>query len=215
MTDEEARRARLVRRVAAEMEALQPRTGVVLSPRVAAALGSVPRHLFLPSGLAASAYDDTALPIGWGQTISQPLIVALMTELARPDPEARVLEIGTGSGYQTAVLAAVAGQVCSIEVVPALAEAAAKRLAGLGNVELRRGDGRAGWPERAPFDAIMLTAAPAELPPALPAQLKVGGRLVAPLGRHAFAQQLCVFDKDGAGGLVRRAVLDVSFVPLV
>jgi protein-L-isoaspartate(D-aspartate) O-methyltransferase len=217
MDSDQDRRDRLLRRVAAEMEELEGRTGCALPPAVAAALAAIPRHRFVPPGMAAAAYDDSALPIGHGQTISQPLIVALMTALLAPQPHHRVLEIGTGSGYQAAMLSPLVARVYSVETVEALAKAATDRLNELGcaNVEIRHGDGRRGWPEQAPFDGIIVTAAAAEMPPALPAQLVAGGRLVAPLGRFPFAQELWVFDKTAGGGLRGRMVLPVAFVPLV
>lgn len=210
-------RDRLVKQISDEMEALQQQIGCLLSPRVAQALASVPRHEFVPEALQSAAYDDQALPIGWNQTISQPFIVALMTERLAPQPQHRLLEIGTGSGYQAAVLSLLVQRVFSIEMVPALATAASQRLARLGfdNIEVRQGDGRQGWVEQAPFDGIIVTAAAAELPPALPAQLKIGGRLVAPLGRAPFAQDLCVFQKEAEGRMCSRSLLAVTFVPLV
>ncbi|TAN74081.1 MAG: protein-L-isoaspartate(D-aspartate) O-methyltransferase [Magnetospirillum sp.] len=206
-----------MRRVAAEMEQLENRTGCRLSARVAESLGSVPRHLFVPPGQMAAAYDNSALAIGRGQTISQPLIVALMTELLDPRPHHRVLEIGTGSGYQAAVLSSLVERVYGVEIIEALAEAAGRRLLDLGyaNVMVRHGDGRRGWPEQAPFDGIIVTAAAAELPSALAAQLKPGGRLVAPLGSHSFAQELWLFEKPETGPLRGCMVLPVAFVPLV
>lgn len=217
MDDSKKQRDRLVKQVSDEMEELHQRVGCLLSPRVAQALASVPRHEFVPAALQSAAYDDQALPIGWNQTISQPFIVGLMTERLEPQPQHRVLEIGTGSGYQAAVLSLLVQRVFSVEMIPALATAASQRLARLGfdNVEVRQGDGRQGWVEQAPFDGIIVTAAAAELPPALPAQLKIGGRLVAPLGRSPFAQDLCVFQKEAEGRMCRRSLLAVAFVPLV
>ncbi len=217
MDSPEDRRSRLVRRVAAEMAELVVRTGCLLSARVAEALGSVPRHLFVPPGQVSAAYDNSALQIGHGQTISQPLIVALMTELLDPQPHHRVLEIGTGSGYQAAVLSPLVERVYGVETIKALAESATHRLLDLGysNVAVRHGDGRYGWPEEAPFDGIIVTAAAADLPPALVAQLKPGGRMVAPLGAHSFAQELWLFEKPKTGPLQGRMVLPVAFVPLL
>jgi protein-L-isoaspartate(D-aspartate) O-methyltransferase len=182
-------------------------------PRVLEAMRSVERHLFVPAGRRAEAYHDDPLPIGHGQTISQPYIVALMTELAQVRPGARVLEVGTGSGYQAAVLAALGGQVHSIEIVEPLARAASERLARLGyrNVTVRVGDGYGGWPEKAPFDAIVVTAAPPRIPPALVAQLAPGGRLVAPVGDGS--QELVVIERTEAGTRERR-VAAVRFVPM-
>ncbi|HKX00797.1 MAG TPA: protein-L-isoaspartate(D-aspartate) O-methyltransferase [Bryobacteraceae bacterium] len=189
----------------------------VANPDVLRAMRAVPRHLFVPEDRRAYAYADTPLPIGHGQTISQPYIVAFMTELVEPAKGQRVLEIGAGSGYQAAVLSELAGEVFTIEIVPELARSAAERLASLGyrNVTVRQGDGYLGWPERAPFDRIILTAAPPEIPHALIDQLKPGGRLVAPVGENAGEQKLVVVDKGRDGKLRRRSVLAVAFVPMV
>jgi protein-L-isoaspartate(D-aspartate) O-methyltransferase len=158
----------------------------VRTPAVLQAMRKVPRHEFVPESARRFAADDRPLPIGEGQTISQPYIVALMTELAGLTPESRVLEVGTGSGYQTAMLAELAAEVCTVEIVPELARRAEGDLARLGypNVHLRLGDGYLGWPELAPFDAIVVTAAPEKIPPPLLEQLKVGGRLVIPVGDY-------------------------------
>jgi protein-L-isoaspartate(D-aspartate) O-methyltransferase len=189
----------------------------VHSPQVVRAMREVPRHKFVPPAQRASAYQDSPLPIGYGQTISQPYIVALMTELLELQRTHRVLEIGTGSGYQAAVLAKLAGQVYTIEIVPALAESARKTLAGEGikNVIVRTGDGYQGWPDQAPFDRILLTAAPAEIPLVFYDQLKPGGRLVAPVGERLQDQQLMVIEKDEKGGIARRSIIPVRFVPMV
>ncbi len=189
----------------------------VQDARVLAALRAVPRHLFVMPGSEDEAYDDRPVPIGYGQTISQPYIVALMTELARVKPGDRVLEIGTGSGYQAAVLSRVAGAVHTIEIVEPLAERARKLLVDLGcrNVIVRTGDGYLGWPDAAPFDAIVVTAAPDHVPPALVAQLKAGGRLVIPVGGVQDVQELRLIEKDQAGTVRSRDVTDVRFVPLV
>jgi len=188
-----------------------------LDPKVMAAMAAVPRHAFVPRESRSSAYMNRPLGIGYDQTISQPFIVALMTDLLDLQPEDRVLEIGTGCGYQTAVLACLAARVYSMEVVANLAHDAAERLARLGydNVELGVGDGYAGWPDAAPFDAIIVTAAPAVIPDALVAQLEVGGRLVIPVGRRNETQILyrCVRRRDG--GLTRERRLPVAFVPMV
>ncbi len=187
----------------------------IRTPAVLKALRETPRHLFVPEALRRSAYNDHPLPIGHGQTISQPYIVASMTELLGVRPGDKVLEIGTGSGYQTAILARLAGRVYSMEIVEPLAKEAAARLKemGLRNVEVRAGDGYRGWPEEAPFDRIIVTAAPPELPPALLAQLKNGGRLVAPVGREW--QELVVVDKDLDGRIRQRTEYPVVFVPMV
>jgi len=185
----------------------------VRNPAVLTAMRSVPRQVFVPEGERRRAYDDGPLSIGHGQTISQPYIVALMTELARLESTSRVLEIGTGCGYQTAVLAACAGWVWTIELEPELAEKAARTLAELGvaNVTQRVGDGSLGWPEAAPFDAILVTAAPADVPPALLDQLAEGGRLVIPLGTAS--QDLWVFTRD-PDGIRRESIIPVRFVLL-
>jgi protein-L-isoaspartate(D-aspartate) O-methyltransferase len=187
----------------------------VRDPLVLRAMAEVPRHHFVPAASAAQAYEDHPLPIGRGQTISQPYIVALMTECLGLKGGEKVLEVGTGSGYQAAVLARIAGRVFSIEIDPALAAAAAGTLEGLGvrNVRVRSGDGFFGWPEEAPFDAIIVTAAAPEVPPALLAQLAEGGRLVLPLGDPATFQRLTVITKR-AGKSRAEAVLDVRFVPM-
>lgn len=177
------------------------------------AMRSVKRHMFVPAVDRARAYDDGPLSIGRGQTISQPYIVALMTELARLSPASRVLEVGTGCGYQTAVLAACAREVWTIELEPDLAARAEATLAALGvrNVRQRVGDGSLGWPEAAPFDAIVVTAAAAEIPPALLEQLAPGARLVIPMGTTS--QNLFVVTRD-AEGIRRKPVIPVRFVPL-
>jgi protein-L-isoaspartate(D-aspartate) O-methyltransferase len=188
----------------------------ITDPRVLAAMGRVPRHRFVPEALATQAYGDNPLPIGSGQTISQPYIVALMTQWAEVHPGDKVLEVGTGSGYQAAVLAELTKEVFSIELLPELARQAATRLTqlGYGRVHLRCGDGYQGWPEAAPFEVILVTAAAPRVPEALEAQLKEGGRLVIPLGPPGGAQTLVKFRKV-KGKLVQDASLPVRFVPLV
>lgn len=188
----------------------------VIGERVMAALNKVPRHRFVPSGEEPRAYDNRPLPIGHGQTISQPFIVALMTDLLDLKPGDKVLEIGTGCGYQAAVLGELAREVYTIEIVVPLAKEAAARLAalGYGNVSVRSGDGYLGWPEQAPFDAIMVTAGAREVPPALVQQLKPGGRLVIPVGPQWSGQELLVIEKDASGRTATRKVLAVRFVPL-
>jgi protein-L-isoaspartate(D-aspartate) O-methyltransferase len=187
-----------------------------LDPEIRAALERVPRHLFVPSSLADAAYADTAIPIGHGQTISQPFIVALMTQLAAVDGDSVVLEVGTGSGYQAAVLAELVKRVYSIEIVTELAEEAALRLTRLGydNVETRAGDGYGGWPEAAPFDAILVTAAAPEIPLPLIEQLAPGGRLIAPVGAPHETQELMLLEKRESGVIETRTKLPVAFVPL-
>lgn len=189
----------------------------IRSPAVLRAMRKVPRHLFVPEDLQGSAYSDEPLPIGNGQTISQPYVVAFMTEQLDLEPSHKVLEIGTGSGYQAAVLAELAADIFSIEIVPELGERAGQTLAEQGseNVHVRVGNGYLGWPEEAPFDRILLTAAPRKLPEALVDQLKRGGRLVAPVGPLHGTQEVIVLDKDRDGTTRRRSVLPVFFVPMV
>ena len=204
-----AERERMVRD---QIERRGVRDGEVLR-----AMRNTPRHLFVPEALRGQAYADGPLPIGSGQTISQPYIVASMSALLGPSRTLRVLEIGTGSGYQAAVLAPLFRQVYSIEIVPELGTAAAALLRKLGysNVTVRIGDGYAGWPEEAPFDRIMLTAAPPEIPQALLDQLAPGGRMVAPVGSSVWDQELLLVEKDKAGRVTRKAVYPVRFVPMV
>ena len=187
-----------------------------LDPRVRAAMLKVPRERFVSAESAAAAYDNRPLPIGHRQTISQPLIVAAMTQLLHIGPDARVLEVGTGSGYQTAVLAELAARVSTIEIVEPLAAGAKKVLGELGydNVAFRCGDGAAGWPEQAPFDGIIVTAAAREIPPALIDQLKPGGHLVIPVGPSAMGQDLLLVEKDLAGKVREHRLFSVAFVPL-
>jgi len=216
--DYAAQRARLVLEVDATYAATRAETGLpAMSPAVRAALGKVERHRFVPAAQQSLAYRNHPLPIGSGQTISQPYIVALSTDLISPQAGQRVLEIGTGSGYQAAILAEIVAQVYSIELVPSLGKEAAERLKTLGyaNVEVRIGDGYAGWPEQAPFDSIVVTAAAPRVPEALVQQLKPGGRMVIPVGASFEAQQLLVIEKRADGSVMRRSVLPVRFVPLV
>ncbi|HSC13969.1 MAG TPA: protein-L-isoaspartate(D-aspartate) O-methyltransferase [Gammaproteobacteria bacterium] len=186
-----------------------------LGEAVLGALRAVPRHEFVPAALRGSAYRNVSLPIGEDQTISQPFIVALMTDLASVDDGSRVLEIGTGSGYQAAVLAQIARDVYTIEIVETLGRRADATLGRLGydNVHVRIGDGYRGWPEAAPFDAIVVTAAPDEVPAPLIEQLAVGGRLVVPVGAEDEVQSLRVLTKDSAGNVTQSDVLPVRFVP--
>jgi protein-L-isoaspartate(D-aspartate) O-methyltransferase len=186
------------------------------SARVMNAIDAVPRHRFVPEHELDNAYANRPLPIGYGQTISQPYIVALMTELLGPESEDIVLEVGTGSGYQAAVLAELVARVYTIEIVPPLAKSAALRLDRLGytNVEVRLGDGYHGWPEHGPFDGIVVTAAANAIPPPLIEQLKPGGRMLIPVGAPFFAQELIVLSKDARGKVTTRSVLPVAFVPL-
>jgi len=187
------------------------------SEAVMQAMAEVDRVDFLPPDLRAYAYDNNAQPIECGQTISQPYIVALMTDLLDLQPEDVVLEVGTGSGYQAAILARLASRVYSIEVIPELAESARQRLArqGCDNVETRCADGAQGWPERAPFDAIIVTAAATHIPETLVDQLKPGGRMVIPVGLPYMHQELFLVTKDSEGATQSRPMLGVIFVPLV
>jgi protein-L-isoaspartate(D-aspartate) O-methyltransferase len=205
--DYQQQRARMVERQLAARD--------ITEPRVLAAMRKVPRHRFVDPAQATSAYADRPLSIGHGQTISQPYIVALMTQLADPQPGDRVLEIGTGSGYQAAVLAELASAVYTIEIVEPLAAEATHRLQELGydNVQVRAGDGYAGWPEHAPFDIVMLTAAPEQVPQPLLDQLKPGGRLVAPVGSQLLGQELRLIRKRDDGSLRTTRVAPVRFVP--
>ncbi len=212
-----AAREGMLREVAAMARETSRETGrPVFADAVIAALRRVPRHAFVPAALVAVAYENRPLPIGLGQTISQPYIVALSTDLLDLRPEHRVLEIGTGSGYQAAVLAEIAASVATIEIVEPLGRAAAARLATLGyrNVEVRIGDGYRGWPERAPFDRILVTAAAPEVPAPLVEQLARGGRMVIPVGSSQFAQQLLLVEKRADGSVNSTVVLPVRFVPL-
>lgn len=187
----------------------------VKDPRVLEAMRAAPRHEFVPENLRGEAYADNPLPIGHGQTISQPYIVALMTEALRPQPGDRVLEIGTGSGYQAAVLSPLVKEVFTMEIVAPLAERAAATLERLGfkNVHVKAGDGWLGWPEKAPFDAIIVTCAPDKVPPALEAQLREGGRMVIPVGPEGGVQELVLLEKRG-GESGRKGLLPVRFVPM-
>jgi len=184
-------------------------------PTVLKVMSAVPRHLFVPEAYQKRAYADSPLPIGYGQTISQPFIVAEMTRLLQLHPESKVLEVGTGSGYQAAVLAGCTSQVFSIEIIEPLATAAASRLNRMGyKVQIRNGDGYFGWPEEAPFDAIVVTAAAGEIPPPLIHQLAPGGRMVIPVGAPLGIQSLMLVQKDLSGKLRTRSLMPVRFVPL-
>lgn len=187
----------------------------VFMPEVMEAIARVPREEFVPDHLKPLSYENIPLPIGDGQTISQPFIVALMTDLLRPEKEDIVLEIGAGSGYQAAVLSQLIKKLYTVEIVPALALKAAQLLKGLGfeNVEIKQGDGSRGWPEHAPFDSIIATAAATEIPPALMEQLKPGGRLVIPIGYPGRTQQLMLVQKEEKGRFTSRNILPVAFVP--
>jgi protein-L-isoaspartate(D-aspartate) O-methyltransferase len=213
----EPQRKRMVDEIAGLVRETRLETGrSALAEAVMAAMAKVPRHEFVPPAERRNAYANRPLPIGMGQTISQPFIVALMTELMEVKAGDRVLEIGTGSGYQAAVLAELAGTVYTVEIVEPLAREAEQNLKRLGyrNVVTRIGDGYRGWPEQAQFDAIMVTAAPREVPQALIDQLRPGGRLVVPVGSQSAGQSLLVIAKQPDGSITRRTVLAVRFVPL-
>jgi protein-L-isoaspartate(D-aspartate) O-methyltransferase len=211
----------LLDEIAEEARATAAYTGrAAFSPRTMEAMATVPREKFVreADGDAEFAYLNLPLPIGYGQTISQPYIVALMTDLLDLAGQERVLEVGTGSGYQAAILSVLAKEVYSIEVVEPLAQEAAEKLSRLGyrNVEVRHGDGHRGWPEKAPFDAIIVTAASGEgVPPDLVAQLRPGGRMVIPVGPSRHAQTLLLVTKNREGRVEQRTILPVAFVPLV
>jgi len=213
-----ALRTAMVEEVEATYAETRSYTGLqAMSPRVRAALGKVERHRLVPPQQRALAYRNHPLPIGQGQTISQPYIVALSSDLIAPEPQHVVLEIGTGSGYQAAVLAEIVRKVYSIEILEPLAALARENLARLGytNIEIRVGDGYQGWPEQAPFDAIVVTAAAPQVPPALVAQLKPGGRLVIPVAAGGDEQELLLVTKTADGAIRRKSLLPVRFVPLV
>jgi protein-L-isoaspartate(D-aspartate) O-methyltransferase len=213
----EAERTAMLRDIAEEIAYTRTEIGKdAFDARVMAAMAGVPREVFVPESHRLLAFANGPVPIGHGQTISQPYIVALMTDLLEPRPGHVVLEIGTGSGYQAAVLAGLVRRVYSVEIIAALAAAAAGRLAGLGcdNVIVRHGDGYRGWPEHAPFDGIIVTAAAPHVPPPLVEQLKPGGRLVIPVGLPGCIQQLSVIEKHADGKTSQRDVLMVAFVPL-
>ncbi|MCM2288375.1 MAG: protein-L-isoaspartate(D-aspartate) O-methyltransferase [Sulfuritalea sp.] len=210
-------RNRLLQEIRAEAWNTRGYTGrAAFDPRVMEALHRVPRHEFIAPGSLHLAYANHPLPIGHGQTISQPYIVALMTDLIRPEADDVVLEIGTGSGYQAAVLAELVKRIYSVEIVPELARAADARLRRLGydNVEVRSGNGRLGWPQHAPYDAILVTAAASRIPPALVAQLKPEARLVIPVGDPHDAQELIVVERREDGSVGQTPVLPVALVPL-
>lgn len=212
----EAEREALVREIEADVRSTREYTGRRrLKASTLDAIRKVPRHEFVPARLRSLAYRNQPLPIGEDQTISQPYIVALMTDLAELGPESIVLEVGTGSGYQAAVLAEIVAEVYTIEIVEPLGRRAAATLGRLGydNVHTRIGDGYRGWPERAPFDAILVTAAPDEVPAPLIEQLKVGGRLVVPVGPEGRTQSLQMLEKGLDGAISTTDVLPVAFVP--
>jgi protein-L-isoaspartate(D-aspartate) O-methyltransferase len=188
----------------------------VLDERVLDVLRQVPRHLFVPKGSQDEAYKNRPVAIGHGQTISQPYIVAIMTDLLKPQPDHRVLEVGTGSGYQAAVMAMLTDEVFTMEIIEALGSQARQRLEQLGyhNVQVRIGDGYYGWEEHAPFDAIIVTAAANHIPPPLVKQLRPGGRMIIPVGSTFMVQQLVLVEKDQEGVVTLKQILPVRFVPL-
>ncbi|SCK60457.1 protein-L-isoaspartate(D-aspartate) O-methyltransferase [Variovorax sp. HW608] len=209
------------RQMMQEVMAIAHETGSMTGRRsfddqVVAAMGRIPRHAFVPADQVPSAYRNRPLPIGYGQTISQPYIVALMTDLAKVAPGDTVLEVGTGSGYQAALMSVLARAVYSIEIIEPLGLQAQQRLKAMGydNVEVRLGDGYDGWEEHAPYDAILVTAAASHIPPPLVRQLKVGGRMVIPVGAAFMVQQLMLVEKNPDGTIKTRQILPVAFVPL-
>jgi protein-L-isoaspartate(D-aspartate) O-methyltransferase len=210
-------RQRLVELIEDDVRATSAYLGQeTLDPRILTAIGSVPRHEFVPPELKSLAYENRPLPIGHGQTISQPYIVAIMTDLLRVKSAFRVLEIGTGSGYQAAILAELVNEVYSIEIIKPLADTAETRLTRLGyhNIKTRHGDGYYGWQQHAPFDAIIVTAAAGHIPPPLIKQLKVGGRMIIPVGSRFMAQELLLVEKVEDEKITTRQILPVRFVPL-
>ena len=207
----------MVREIESTQLEVSAQTGQrALDPRVMAVMARVARHQFVRKDLEGEAYANRPLPIGHGQTISQPYIVAIMTDLLHTKPGDRVLELGTGSGYQAAALAELVKEVYTIEIIEPLAKEAAQRLAQLGfrNVEVKLGDGYYGWPEHAPFDSIIVTAAASHVPLPLVKQLKAGGRMVIPVGTSFLTQQLLVVEKQADGSVTTRQILPVAFVPL-
>jgi protein-L-isoaspartate(D-aspartate) O-methyltransferase len=216
--DYAAQRSRMVSEVEVMYAETRSETGLpAMSPAVRKAMGKVERHRLVPASEASRAYRNHPLPIGSGQTISQPYIVALSSDLLNPKPTDTILEVGTGSGYQAAVLAEIVARVYSIEIIEPLGKTAAKRLEelGYGNIEVKIGDGYKGWPEKAPFNGIVVTAAAPRVPQALVDQLKPGGRLVIPVGGDGGTQYLKVLTKRADGGVDEKRVLPVRFVPLV
>ncbi len=214
--DYQAQRERLIAEISQDVIQTRGYTGKgALDDRVMRVLGTVGRHRFVPAKLQSQAYENRPLPIGYGQTISQPYIVALMTDLLEPEAGDVVLEIGTGSGYQAAVLSRLVDKVYTIEIVPELAQSASQRLARLGftNVEVKNADGYHGWEEHAPFDAIIVTAASSHIPPPLVRQLKPGGIMMIPVGARFQVQQLSMVRKSADGELSTRQMLPVRFVP--
>jgi protein-L-isoaspartate(D-aspartate) O-methyltransferase len=212
-----AERRRMVEDIGALVRETRAEIGkTAFDERVMSVIARVPRHQFVPADQVAAAYRNRPLPIGHGQTISQPYIVALMTDLARPQPDHKVLEVGTGSGYQAAVMALLTKAVYTIEIVEPLGLQATQRLQalGYGNVQVRVGDGYHGWEEHAPYDTILVTAAASHIPPPLLRQLKPGGTMVIPVGAAFMVQQLMLVEKNLDGTVSTRQILPVAFVPL-
>lgn len=212
-----AAREGMVREIEVDVRRTSEHIGkTVLDSRVMEIMAGVPRHEFVPAAVRDHAYENRPLPIGYGQTISQPYIVAVMTDLLKVGSGSTVLEVGTGSGYQAAILAEYVRSVYSVEIVKELADAAAERLKrlGYGNVEVRTGDGYYGWKEHAPFDGIVVTAAAGHIPPPLLDQLKPGGRMIIPVGGPFYVQRLMLVEKGQQGEIKTRQVLPVAFVPL-
>ena len=215
--DFDAQRREMMREISALARETALETGkAAFDERVMSAIGRVPRHRFVPGAQQRAAYDNRPLPIGHGQTISQPYIVALMTDLMRVEPQHTVLEVGTGSGYQAAILAELARTVCTIEIIEPLATEAAERLQKLGyaRVQTKIGDGFYGWEDCGPFDSIIVTAAAGRIPPPLVRQLKPGGRMVIPVGAAFLTQQLVLVEKSADGTVSTRQLMPVQFVPL-
>jgi len=213
----EQERAALIREITQDLHLSGPHLGLDhLDPRIIDALRTVPRHEFVPESYRQAAYENRPLPIGRGQTISQPYIVAIMTALLQPKQDQRVFELGTGSGYQAAILSTLVRQVYTMEIIEPLGKSAAARLAHLGydNIQVRVGDGYFGWPEAGPFDGIIVTAAGDHIPPPLIQQLKPGGRMVIPVGSGFLTQQLMLVIKHRDGSLETRELLPVVFVPV-
>ena len=211
------RRRELIDEIESDVRATAEMIGTSsLDARVLGAMKDVSREDFVPKPLRIFAYDNRPLPIGYGQTISQPYIVAIMTDLLMPKPGDRVLEVGTGSGYQAAVLSKLVKEVYTIEIIPELAKEAADRLKRLGyaNVRTKTGDGYYGWKEAAPFDSIIVTAAASQIPPPLVKQLKPGGRMIIPVGSPFYTQQLVLVTKEAKGKITLKQLLPVRFVPL-
>jgi len=216
LSDFQEERKAMIRDIAGHWRSLGSRLEAGPDAQVLGAMANTPRHLFVPDHLRKRAYEDRPLPIGHGQTISQPFIVALMTQLLETGPDDVVLEVGTGSGYQAAVLSPLVAEVYTIEIIPQLAEQARRRLERLHleNVQVRTGDGYYGWEEHAPFDAVVVTAAADHVPPPLVRQLKPGGRMVIPVGSPFTVQQLMLVEKHEDGSVTNRQLLPVAFVPL-